>query len=383
MGFPRYFPSPPIENKRFVAHNWGNEKGAPKMWDLKQLDGDAIRDSIDARDRFIAQRAAKKQHAHSFSGSMFYDRISGNEYLIRLAQVKPETKVRRRNSLGPRSAQSDQILAQFKEDKTRLKDRIKSLEGDLRKRSRILVARGLGRIPTEIARIMRKLDTAGLLGVRLHVVGTNALYAYEAAAGVHINSGLIATGDLDVLHDIRQKISLAAPDVDPQGLIGLLRQVDKSFAPEQPNSFRAVNDKGFLVDLIEPITGNPMLQEAGRLSDSPDDIRAVAIEGLNWLINAPKFEAIAIDTRGMPTWIPTIDPRAFALHKLWLSKQPSRDANKKRRDHDQAIIAAQIAENFLGLDFDAGDLSALPAELLQGLTDVRPLLGDLRARLDR
>jgi hypothetical protein len=44
-------------------------------------------------------------------------------------------------------------------------------------------ALGLGRVPLMNARIIRALDKSGLLGAGIRVVGTNAIYAYEAIAG--------------------------------------------------------------------------------------------------------------------------------------------------------------------------------------------------------
>ena len=87
------------------------------------------------------------------------------------------------------------------------------------------------------------------------------------------------------------------------------------------------------------------------------------IDGLNWLVNSPRFEATAIAEDGMPVWISCIDPRAFALHKYWLSKQESREAIKKRRDAVQAAAVANVAER-LGLKFNQKELSALPLQLV-------------------
>ncbi len=42
----------------------------------------------------------------------------------------------------------------------------------------------------------------------------------------------------------------------------------------------------------------------------------------------------------MPFRVP--DPRAFALHKAWLSQQPTRDPLKKPRDLAQAKAVAQL-----------------------------------------
>ena len=255
------------------------------------------------------------------------------------------------------------MLAAFEEGRDRLKRRAVGLQRDLETRAPVLAARGLGRVPQIAARLLRRLADAGWLGTRLHVVGTNALYAYEAMAGVIIEPGAVATGDVDVLLDARRRVSLGAAEPQPGGLVGILRRVDRSFAPIGPRAFRAVNDQGFMVDLIEPLRGSPHTHVPGRLSEGVEDVEAVAIEGLTWLENAPKVEGIAFDERGLPVAIPTVDPRVFALHKAWVAERPDRDPLKRRRDALQAGLAARIARRHLGLSFEDPTLSALPARL--------------------
>ena len=82
-------------------------------------------------------------------------------------------------------------------------------------------------------------------------------------------------------------------------------------------------------------------------------------------MNAPKFSAIALDEGGYPVRMEAVDPRAFALHKAWVSSLPEREPLKRNRDHDQAIAVARVAERYLNLPFDSEDLSALPMELRQ------------------
>ena len=79
----------------------------------------------------------------------------------------------------------------------------------------------------------------------------------------------------------------------------------------------------------------------------------------------PKLEAIAVDENGYPVRLVVIDPRAFALHKVWISRRPDRDPLKSTRDLEQAKAAGTIATQYLRKSFDASDLTALPNELRQ------------------
>jgi hypothetical protein len=239
--------------------------------------------------------------------------------------------------------------------------------------ARVNVAMGLGRMPTIAARILKACDEQNLLGRQLIVVGTNAMFAYEAQAGVQIESGLVATGDIDLLYDARGHISLAVTEIPTEGLIGLLKKVDASFAPVKPRAFRAANRDGYLVDLIRPQAEDVFRDKLpAALSDLPDDLEGAAIFGLDWLINSPRVEAVALDERGYPGRLVAIDPRAFALHKAWVSRREDREPLKAVRDLEQAKTAATIATDYLRKRFDGPDLSALPAEL----REMAPMLRD-------
>ena len=54
-----------------------------------------------------------------------------------------------------------------------------------------------------------------------------------------------------------------------------------------------------------------------------DDMEAAALAGLEWLVNAPKFEQVDMGEDGRMTYLPTVDPRVFAVHKWWVSQQNS------------------------------------------------------------
>ena len=49
----------------------------------------------------------------------------------------------------------------------------------------------------------------------------------------------------------------------------------------------------------------------------------------------------------MPVLMPVPDPRAFAIHKAWLSKQGDREPVKKRRDFNQAVTVFKLLQEFL------------------------------------
>jgi hypothetical protein len=298
---------------------------------------------------------------------------NGSEYLLRKIG-NSET------SLGPKNQGAEAAYAAFMSGREVNKKKLEGLEKRLDTMAPINRAMGLGRVPLIAARIARKCDEKGLLGRQLFIVGTNALYAYEALAGVQIGSDMIATEDIDLLHDSRQELGLAVDkSVRESGLIGLLQSLDKSFSLPHPRSFRASNKDGYLVDLIRPQSANAVMgKSAASISELPDDMAGAEIFGLEWLVNAPKLNAVALDERGYPVKLVVIDPRIFALHKVWVSNREDRDPLKRRRDKAQAVTAALIAKRFLGLTFDFPELSVQP----QPLRDVAAGLLEQVAKLE-
>lgn len=222
----------------------------------------------------------------------------------------------------------------------------------------------IGRLPTLPAQILRLLDDRNLLGSHIVVAGTNALYAYEAAAGVLVTGDLLATGDADLLWDARRALELAAHGIPKEGLMGLLRLVDQTF--EAHYGYNATNSDGYVVDLITPAADNL----PSRIVAGPD-LEATQMTGIEWLLDSPRFEQVIVAADGVPLRISTPDPRTFALHKLWLSRQQSRQPLKRPRDRAQAMIVAHIARTYLDQPFDARRMKWLPAELVELIPELR------------
>jgi len=223
----------------------------------------------------------------------------------------------------------------------------------------------LGRVPLIGARIMRALDAFGLLGSGIRILGTNAIYAYEAAAGVLLDPGLATTEDLDLLLDARGGLTFVADDeVSESSLMKILKRVDSSFERSKA-IFRAVNRDGYFVDLIKPMQNPPWKEAPDKVGSDPEDLSAIEIEGLVWLANSPPFEGVAIDEKGEPVRIVAPDPRVWTVHKLWLSGRPDRQPIKRHRDAAQAEAVGALVATFLThLPFEAEQLRMLPKDLV-------------------
>ncbi|MCG8440846.1 MAG: nucleotidyltransferase domain-containing protein [Caulobacterales bacterium] len=327
---------------------------------LAELSNEQRRQFVDAQQAYAAWREASRAFSHSYhgryAGSMYWAKSGGREYLRR----KHKGMIQ---SLGPRSPETEAIKEEYVRQRDRYRRREKQLAGRLNEMAPVNRALRLDRVPKVAAGILGRLEKEGALGRDIFIVGAHALFAYEARAGVQLDSDIVATGDIDLLWDARRRLRLMSSRLRAAGVIGLLRDVDRSFSAGAAYGYCAVNDDGYYVDLICPQDKAYMKRVRNTVGDVEDDIEPAPIEGLEWLINAPKFEEIAIGEGGRPVPISCVDPRVFALHKMWLAARPDRQPLKRGRDIAQARAAAELAVRYFALDFKAKELSALPESL--------------------
>jgi hypothetical protein len=323
---------------------------------LTELSDNQRRMLIDSRQLWTAWDEAYRRR-DSYLGGMSWKDVGGHTYLVKTF-ADPVTAVKKMTSIGPRSPDTEKILEDFQRNKAEAKERFESLNRRMAEQTRLNKAVYLDRVPTIAAKILRRLHRSGLLGRNVYVTGTNAIYAYEAAAGVVIDRDLTTTGDLDLLMEARAKLRLSISGLPAGGLIDMLKEVDKSFAKQ--GSFGAVNKDGYGVDLIKSTPTPPWLNEASGFADG--DLEAAMIPNMKWIQHSPKFESVAIAEDGFPVPIACPDPRAFALYKLWMAtNDPERDPVKRPRDRAQAEVVATIVHRYLPqLPFEAEHLKCFP-----------------------
>lgn len=81
-------------------------------------------------------------------------------------------------------------------------------------------------------------------------------------------------------------------------------------------------------------------------------------------MNAPRFEAVGIGEDGWPTRFVVPDPRAFALHKVWLATRPMRDPLKKSRDAAQGQMVRMVVEKYFPhLSFSPSAMKSFPKDM--------------------
>lgn len=148
-------------------------------------------------------------------------------------------------------------------------------------------------------------------------------------------------------------------------MIELLRSVDRSFDVLGKGSYRAANLDGFMVDLIRPVPSPPWKSEPRSVGEE-GDLTAADVGKLEWLLSSPRFEQTVIGDDGFPALMVTVDPRAFLIHKLWLSEREDREPVKKQRDRSQAVAVLGLIGQFLPqYRLDPKELRMFPREIVE------------------
>jgi hypothetical protein len=312
------------------------------MFIFNEIGDDARRQYIDARGTFIEYERTLLD-ARSVQGSMFWRKQGAQEYLVRQSAKNTQT------SLGPRSPETENTFERFSARKTAVTDRLTHLEVAIERHRRMNRALFVGRAPQILIDILNAL-VRWEIADHFMIVGTHALYAYEAAATVRVgNPATLATRDVDLLWDTRRRVQFVSRmNILGSSMLGLLQRVDPSFRLSEDERFKAINKNGFEVDIIRREAsegdGNPLPLTEPK---GTDEFYAVQAERAGRLLSAPRFSAIVVSASGDMANLKTIHPASFVEFKRWMSSLNNRDAAKRSRDALQAETVEALMEQYL------------------------------------
>ncbi len=297
------------------------------------------RQFIDAEVVFRAYRQAVGVAAE-VRGSMFWRDLRGKRTLIRSSAAGSQ------KSLGGHSDGTQAIFDSFQARKLSSQERVRSLSAQMVVQQRLNRALRVGRVPNIVVKLLNALHEVGLDGF-FTVVGTHALYAYEQAAGVRISQEAMATRDVDMLFDVRKRVSFfSSMKKMDSSLIAVLKKADASFEIARDQLYTARNQDGFEVDIIrrnaKDADPHPL-----RMSDDENDFWAVQVSLGEKLQSARPFEQVVVATSGEMAVMRTIHPLDFARSKIALSIQSNRDATKRGKDALQAQVVTYLVEHYL------------------------------------
>jgi hypothetical protein len=297
-----------------------------------------------------------RQQLAAMPVSMYWQAKGSTDYLaIKQVSSAPGT------TIGPRSEATEARLAEFTERKAELKRRVSAADVCIGDRAAQYRALRLPPIPDRQAEIVRALDVAGLLRHDLMVVGTNAFIAYSLLCNARFPTGVEETEDFDLAWCRGSGVSLApTTTVQPNrvSLMTVLQSVDSTFSLNPQKPYQALNASNYEVELL-------MAPSLAPLPKTEVFEPMVTLPEQEWLLKGRPLSVVVatVRQRACPLYVP--DPRWMALHKLWLSRKPERNAMKKPKDHRQGNVLLSACRYFLAQShpIDIDFVLELPAEL--------------------
>ena len=278
----------------------------------------------------------------SFRFRMGWNKAQGKEYLF-----KECLDTKKRVSLGRKDEKTLEIFSAFNKQKKELKSALKKSKELLIKNEKINKFTKISRVPNILVDFFRKINELGL-DDKVLIIGTNALYCYEAYCGVFIEEEHLATFDIDVFNKRDKKISVALREKLPQKTIkSILLDVDKSFTKSKEASYRFVNDDDIVVEIITPI------KKKEQTNDSFSGVLNLEIEGTKWLESSKLHKQMLIGQNGKCAFVSTIAPLEYAIYKKWLGEHERKDLMKKQRDIKQSWLVTKLILEYIPiLDID-------------------------------
>ena len=259
--------------------------------------------------------------------------------------AKENLKTGKREYIGRRNDETEQIAESFRGSKLQIKERLKNLKEKLKRDEKLNKLEGISRAPKELIALFHKINELGLDN-KLIVIGTNSLYAYEVRAGIMIEEEHLATNDIDILNRKDKGVSFIFAELSQtSSAIELLRSIDKSFYQSPNVPYRFINKDGVWIELIVPTkdTTHNNTEEISFFSD----VTPLVMEGMQWIENARLFKETIIGINGRSANITTIHPLEYAIYKNWLGQREDRDFLKHTRDIEQSKLVTKIIMEYM------------------------------------
>lgn len=308
--------------------------------ELLELNENQLRELVNAQATWRAFELARRE-AKLVRGSMVWKKSGNGTYLIRVSTTGAQT------SLGPQDDRTQAMYDAFHQRKEPAQQRLKTLKARLEEQRKLNRVYRVGRTPAVVVRTLAEMAAADMTD-QFMVIGTHALYAYEMAAGVLVQTSAMATRDLDLLFDARKRMAFATTlhKSGARSLIALLQKADPTFRVMREQLQTAVNDDGFEIDIIRRAAADedphPM-----RMSGDENDFWAVQIPDGDKLATGRKFEHLVVAPNGEMASMRTIHPLDFIRLKNKLADLPTRDPLKAPKDRLQAQVVQALWDGYL------------------------------------
>lgn len=241
-----------------------------------------------------------RRESRRLNGSFFWKKVGPYEYLAQKVQGKV-------TYIGPRSAETEQEFEEFKQKKTQLQQRTRTLKESVESCQRMNKAVRAGAVPTPVVEVLRQLEKAGLSEVSV-VLGTSALFAYGQPAGVRLEE-ISSPTHRSLVEDAKYHLQVlihAPKSVVTGALPGLEEAID---AEVEVSPAGGSGERAYF--LLEFKFGS---KRAPSKSGAKEAYwRTLATEMATEVQHAGKFEQVVIGKTGTMATMRTLDPQFFAM----------------------------------------------------------------------
>ncbi len=231
---------------------------------------------------------------------------------------------------GPRDAALERIASSHAEKKAGAIQARDHWAREHAHMQRLNVANQVGRLLVTPVKVLEVLWQRGIMAYYT-VIGTYAMYAYEAAAGIVFDEPTMATNDVDLFYTASKQMKFAEVVPGRRSMIEVLQEADPSFFRNEEQKESAMNGQGFSIDFLRREEAEKFT-DAFSISGAEGDIYPVKAKRSNRFLGSPSFEQVVIAVDGSMTLIRTIDPKTFMEFKEWMSGVPDREVLKRNRD---------------------------------------------------
>lgn len=311
---------------------------------VRPFTDEQLRALVNIRPRYEALIEAERALAR-LPYNLVRKRIGGREYLYEAID-----RLNNGKSLGPMTPELEQRLADYQATKKDLQRRRNTALELVRESGRLARPLRLPMLSSAAGELLREFDRRELLGSVLLVVGTNCLPAYSLEAAGTIADAPDETEDFDLAW-VAEELS------EDAALWAALKAVDPTFTVNTERDFQARNIKAYEVDVL--VAPSRVATIYG--GEQP---RPIPSPGQEWLLPGRRVDQVVPCRDGTAARLIVPDPRWFALHKLWLAKEPSRVPLKRDKDRKQGLaLLDAVAEAMPHYPLDAAFERSLPVEL--------------------
>lgn len=303
---------------------------------------------IDASYLYERYISKLQEYAQNYKYSMFWHKVAGKTYLAK--KKSQGTKGEERKYLGEQNEETTAIYDAFMARKSALTQELSALDKEIKTKEAINKALKLTRTPNAIVDIYRRLNEL-CLDDKLVLIGTNALYCYEAHCGVFLEDAALSTVDIDILSRRNKKLSFAFKELmGDKKIVELIKSIDKSFEQNPKAPYQFINKANVCLEIINPAPKQMQLTNAN--NDYFTDVVPLEMDKMEWLENSRLFKATVVAVSGKIASITTLHPMDFAIYKNWLSQKDDRAPLKKSRDAEQSKIVTKLILDYM-TDIDA------------------------------